>query len=469
MSVGDLLSGIGRGVATAGRVAGTVLAPFGKALAEEESGQLPQIEAEKRQQQYKLTDEERERKANDLEAQLKMGYQFGTVTPEILKRYQDEMHQLYAGPQNMDGLLKRTLKAFHPGGAVRQASQPLPNLMPEGGIAAANERNKVGSLLDEDALKKQQALQSIDWFKKNMLPQFPPDQQAAKLNAYIDHINGITQGTEKPPKGLKAMEQGGVFFGVEDQDTGKQYLKAQLEPGGDAPPEAKQMYAAVQKAAADKQAEADKKEKEKQKHEGEMSERQAKQLAASFDRLGMSEQFTELMGEYRSNLLTYRNLDTEARKSEETVKALEAQYSTPGNKAAVDNELQNFFTTVVQKGGRKTAAELALTLKVGSFGMNLEQMATKASKGELPPDLRKMLLDGMKAVSAEQRAVADQVKPELPALPQRPGAKPVTGAKQVGPILSKAGAKPNGATMKVPGSDGKMHWSDGKRDLGVVQ
>ena len=28
---------------------------------------------------------------------------------------------------------------------------------------------------------------------------------------------------------------------------------------------------------------------------------------------------------------------------------------------------------------------------------------------------------------------------------------------------------PQGATMKVPGSDGKMHWSDGKRDLGVVQ
>lgn len=28
---------------------------------------------------------------------------------------------------------------------------------------------------------------------------------------------------------------------------------------------------------------------------------------------------------------------------------------------------------------------------------------------------------------------------------------------------------PPGATMKVPGSDGKMHWSDGKADLGVVQ
>ena len=28
---------------------------------------------------------------------------------------------------------------------------------------------------------------------------------------------------------------------------------------------------------------------------------------------------------------------------------------------------------------------------------------------------------------------------------------------------------PAGATMKVPGSDGKMHWSDGKSDLGLVQ
>ena len=431
MSVGDLLSGIGRGVATAGRVAGAVLEPIAKRTAEVVSGEAPELDEERRQQAMQLSDQQRELKANDLESQLEMGRKYGTLTPE-----------------QQGSLLQRIHKAIHPTGTVRQAAQPLPSAIPAGGTAAADERNKVGSLLDEDALKKQQALQSIDWFKKNMLPQFPPDQQAAKLNAYIDHINGITQGTEKPPKGLKAMDQGGVFFGVEDQDTGKQYLKAQLEPGGDAPPEAKQMYAAVQKAAKDKQDAADAKENEKQKHEDKVTERQARQLSASFDRLGMSEQFTEQMGEYRSNLLTYRNLDTEARKSEETVKALEAQYSTPGNKAAVDNELQNFFTTVVQKGGRKTAAELALTLKIGSFGMNLEQMATKASKGELPPDLRKMFLDGMKAVAAEQRAVADQVKPELPALPQRPGAKPATGAKQVGPILSKAGAQPSGGAVE---------------------
>lgn len=34
---------------------------------------------------------------------------------------------------------------------------------------------------------------------------------------------------------------------------------------------------------------------------------------------------------------------------------------------------------------------------------------------------------------------------------------------------NKAGGAPAGATMKVPGSDGKLHWSDGKSDLGVAE
>jgi hypothetical protein len=38
-----------------------------------------------------------------------------------------------------------------------------------------------------------------------------------------------------------------------------------------------------------------------------------------------------------------------------------------------------------------------------------------------------------------------------------------------GPTARTLGGPPAGATMKVPGSDGKLHWSDGKRDLGIVQ
>jgi len=35
--------------------------------------------------------------------------------------------------------------------------------------------------------------------------------------------------------------------------------------------------------------------------------------------------------------------------------------------------------------------------------------------------------------------------------------------------LRQPSGPPAGATMKVPGSDGKMHWSDGKKDLGVAE
>jgi hypothetical protein len=41
-----------------------------------------------------------------------------------------------------------------------------------------------------------------------------------------------------------------------------------------------------------------------------------------------------------------------------------------------------------------------------------------------------------------------------------------------GGLLQNSGggnAMPAGATMKVPGSDGKLHWSDGKKDLGIIQ
>lgn len=38
-----------------------------------------------------------------------------------------------------------------------------------------------------------------------------------------------------------------------------------------------------------------------------------------------------------------------------------------------------------------------------------------------------------------------------------------------GSVTKTPSGPPPGATMKVPGSDGKMHWSDGKRDLGAIE
>jgi hypothetical protein len=148
--------------------------------------------------------------------------------------------------------------------------------------------------------------------------------------------------------------------------------------------------------------------------------------------MGRTQEFQENMAQYRSDMTTYRNLDTQARQSEENIQALEAQYSQPGNHAAADNELQNFYTTVVQKGGRKTASELQLTLKIGSLGLNLQQAFSKAATGELPGVLRKELLAGMKAVAQEQRHMADITKPELPEItaPEGPKTKGLKNTRQ---------------------------------------
>lgn len=66
---------------------------------------------------------------------------------------------------------------------------------------------------------------------------------------------------EKPKKGLKALEQGGVAYGIDDQDAGVQYLPSQLGPNGNAPPEAKEIWKSIQDAQKAKAAEIDKKDK----------------------------------------------------------------------------------------------------------------------------------------------------------------------------------------------------------------
>ena len=114
---------------------------YRQGAAEVVSGELPEIDAERRQQQYKLTDEERERKANDLESQLEMGRKYGTLTPE---HRSSTWTRLPASTQSQSSrsLLQRIHKAIHPTDTVRQAAQPLPNAIPEGGTAAADEAEK---------------------------------------------------------------------------------------------------------------------------------------------------------------------------------------------------------------------------------------------------------------------------------------------------------------------------------------
>ncbi len=217
---------------------------------------------------------------------------------------------------------------------------------------------------------------------------------------------------EKTAKGLKPLEGG---IGVKDEDTGTSYFPSQANDPS-IPQPARDMLKAQQVAKTQKDLEENRKEDLRLKM-------QANTLGAIAGRMGQSEQFQEAMTDFHSDLSTYRALDKQADDSKSIIEGLKQQYAQPGNHAVADNELQNFYTTIVQKGGRKTAAEFALTAKIGSFGMNLDQMIEKAKTGQLPDALRRDLLSGMQAVAKEQRQEADAAKPELPELPTRSGTK----------------------------------------------
>ena len=229
------------------------------------------------------------------------------------------------------------------------------------------------------------------------------------------------------PKGLKALEQGGVAYGVEDQDTGKQYLASQLGANGDAPPEAKQIWGTIKQAQADKQAEADKKEHEE-------TERQLRGLAAIAERMGQSEAFQEQMASFRSDETTYRTLDKQARDAQESADLYTAEATAPGNKSAFDTSLVTDYTSILAKGGRKTQAEIAFAQKIGGLGLRTEAMFSKARSGELPPEMRKLYIDYLQARAKSERAEADQAKPELPEIsaPQGPTARKNAKAKSGG-------------------------------------
>lgn len=230
----------------------------------------------------------------------------------------------------------------------------------------------------------------------------------------LQKYTGITHPEkEKAAKGLKPIEGG---IGVKDEDSGTSYFPSQANDPS-IPQPARDMLKA-QKAAKDQKSE------DENRKENERMQAQARTLGAYFERMGMTQQFQESMTDFRSNLATYRTLDKQADDSESIIQGLKDQYKQPGNKAVADNELQNFYTTVVQKGGRKTAAEFQLTAKIGSLGMNLDQMIEKAKTGQLPDPLRRQLLSGMEAVAKEERSAADAAKPELPQIPTRSGSKP---------------------------------------------
>jgi hypothetical protein len=450
MAIGNILGKIGQGVATGARVVGDVAAPLGKAVANEEAGYAPQIAQEQREHQQKMQDAALDVQSKALEQQLEYGQKYGTLTPQQQQEYVDKITGLYSHPRHAATLMEKLRKAIHPNGAYAQAPQPpLPMGIPAGGTNAADERGKLTSLTDEDELKKQQALGSVDWFKKNMLPMFPADQQANKLNEYIDHINGITQGIPKPPKGFKPIEQNGIAAGLTDEDTGKQYTAADLSAAGSAPPEAKKFWSGISDAEAKKAADEERKAEEAEK-------RQERAFSHAFAMQESSIRNAITKGDYDA-------ARKEVNKSDESYQAALDRASTmdkaaikakQGDQQAMFAVLSNHIAMTLQQpqvSARPTKAmfdEAANSLPwMQKIGKQFDSDGYLVGITLSPDQIDKMVDLGHQKAETEKEHV-DRVRAEFsddlnPTDSQGKTIKK-TGAKRVGSMLPKTGAAPKG-------------------------
>jgi hypothetical protein len=127
MAIADILRGIGGAVGT-----------VGKAVAEEESGELPEIQKEKRAQKQKAQDQQTANRREFLTNQLALDQKYGTLTPEQRTQLNQENQSLGA-PKKEPSIWQHLLK----GGATYQ--QPgvkySGDATPEGGTAAADTAN----------------------------------------------------------------------------------------------------------------------------------------------------------------------------------------------------------------------------------------------------------------------------------------------------------------------------------------
>ena len=160
MAVADFLKDVGEGVKTGAKALGSAVEPVLARTAEVVSGEAPQIDQEKRQQQEKLEDEQIAVKASALENQLAMGQKYGTLTPEQQKQYVDQITGLYSHPRHMGTLMEKLRKVTHPNGAYNTG--PLPNATPPGGTAAVDEATRERALADTLGMRQTAQDEEID-------------------------------------------------------------------------------------------------------------------------------------------------------------------------------------------------------------------------------------------------------------------------------------------------------------------
>lgn len=283
MAVADFLSELGHDAAKGAKAVGAVALPVAQRTAQVVSGEAPAIDEEKRQQQYKLEDQQIAVKAQDLQSQLETGRKYGTLTPDQQAQYVDQISQLYSHPRHAGTLMEKLRQAIHPNGAVATPPPSLKDATPAGGTVAADEQNKLTTLQKTDQAKAQSdreaMLGDIEFMKQNLTQMgVPPDQQAKFLQDYTARRTGVMTGKEGSPS---LDIKGGILIGAKAAD-GTYYTASDLAAGGHAPEELKQQADAYSQGEDKKKQEADAKWQKEQK---EIDRRHQETLRMESDRM----------------------------------------------------------------------------------------------------------------------------------------------------------------------------------------
>jgi hypothetical protein len=498
MAIADYLQKIGHGleegVETAGRVAGAVAEPLGKSVAETLSGEAPQIHAEKRQHAQQLSDEQRQNEINDLEKQLDEGRKYGTLTTEQQKQYTDAIARHYSDPSQMGTLIQKLHKATHPGGATYQPYAPqLADPTPTGGEARADETEKLKYQADEAKQQQEQNQEntkaSWDFFSK-----FIPDEDKPKAQSEWAMKNlGVAQTLKNIPGAAGQPVKGadGRYYLPKEQADGT-IVQDPMPPNWSPAPKPAQPKPGVSKSDGGNTYAVETPEGWKSTITGKILTDfrpmpNYAQVAPTIPAIRAQYEVNPVTDDQGTDVLQTRASIVNAARGGRPMTA-----GVVGAPSGLDKKNQMLAASALQQVDRMERILKEDPNLTGSG--QLTQLQTWL--GIQDPDAQQFILSGLlgsehgvavfggrnihtindlnnvlsnmktnpEALRGALQVIRETMTPWMTARGRLP-----TGAQRIGGILPKTGAKPSRATMKVPGSDGKMHWSDGKVDLGVVQ
>ncbi len=144
------------------------------------------------------------------------------------------------------------------------------------------------------------------------------------------------------------------------------------------------------------------------------------------------------------------------------------------------NSLQNRFTNEFGGAGPVTARAISdaytreVTKMLSSGHLTDSEISTVSKTLDVNRQSQQQSLGVIGAykalASSKMQQRRDQVEQGMMGKPNFPAGTDINTGRMID-LTGRSGRNgpPAGATMQVPGSDGKLHWSDGKRDLGLAQ